>query len=279
MRMTPASWPSAGLEPSRLGKLRVVWRMDSPLLAGTSPAPKQGPQKQGLNSAPEASSDCWTPFSISSRFTGDRGRVHRQGEVAAAGIVAAQNGGSFGDVVVHAAGAARDDALIHHQLTICQLIRQVQARLAAELGSGALLHLPQVVAGVVEQLAERHRLGGVERQRGHGLHAVKVDGDHAIVVRAVLRTQGGKRLRTAMEGQIVRHGAVRLPDGAEAGRLRCHHIDADAVVHGQAGHGGPGEFQHLILHETVFIHRAAQGDGYVVRANAPGRLAGEPHAE
>ena len=191
--------------------------------------------------------------------------------------MAAQNGGSFGDVVVHAAGAARDDALIHHQLTICQLIRQVQARLAAELGSGALLHLPQVVAGVVEQLAERHRLGGVERQRGHGLHAVKVDGDHAIVIRAVLRTQGGKRLRTAMEGQIVRHGAVRLPDGAEAGRLRCHHIDADAVVHGQAGHGGPGEFQHLILHETVFIHRAAQGDGYVVRANAPGRLAGEPH--
>jgi len=67
-----------------------------------------------------------------------------------------------------------------------------------------------------------------------------------------------------MEGQIVRHGAVRLPDGAEAGRLRCHHIDADAVVHGQAGHGGPGKFQHLILHEAVFVHRAAQGDGHVV---------------
>ena len=43
---TPDSWPSPGLDPSRLGKFRVVWRMDRPLLAGTSPAPKQGPQKQ-----------------------------------------------------------------------------------------------------------------------------------------------------------------------------------------------------------------------------------------
>ena len=73
MRMTPASCPSEGFEPSRLGKFRVVWRIDRPLLAGTSPAPKQGPQKQGLNSAPEVSSDCCTPFSISSRFTGTEG--------------------------------------------------------------------------------------------------------------------------------------------------------------------------------------------------------------
>ena len=55
IRQTPANWPSPGLEPSRLGKLRVVWRMDRPLLAGTSPAPKHGPQKLGLMTAPAAS--------------------------------------------------------------------------------------------------------------------------------------------------------------------------------------------------------------------------------
>lgn len=45
IRHTPANWPSAGLDPSRLGKFRVVCRRLKPLLAGTSPAPKQGPQK------------------------------------------------------------------------------------------------------------------------------------------------------------------------------------------------------------------------------------------
>ena len=70
---TPDNWPSPGLEPSRLGKLRVVWRTERALLAGTSPAPKQGPQKQGLKRTPASSSACCTPFCISSRFTGMEG--------------------------------------------------------------------------------------------------------------------------------------------------------------------------------------------------------------
>ena len=47
--------------------------MESALFAGTSPAPKQGPQKQGLNSAPDSRSDCCMPDCISSRFTGTEG--------------------------------------------------------------------------------------------------------------------------------------------------------------------------------------------------------------
>ena len=73
IRTTPDSCPSPGLDPSRLGKFRVVWRMDRPLLAGTSPAPKQGPQKQGLKRAPASSRDCCTPLWMSSRFTGTEG--------------------------------------------------------------------------------------------------------------------------------------------------------------------------------------------------------------
>ena len=248
-----------------------------PIVGGYIPRTEAGAAEAGLEQCAGGQQRLLDAVFHQLQIDGDGGRIHRQGEIAAAGVVAVQNGGGLGDVVVHTAGTPGDDALIHHQLAVHQLIRQVQARLTAELGGGALLHLPQVVAGIVEQLAERHRLGGVERQSGHGLHAVKINGDHAVVVRAVLRVQGGECLAASMEGQIVRHGAVRLPDGAEAGGLRGHHVDADAVVHGQVGHGGAGKFQHLILHEAVFVHRAAQGDGHVVGADAAGRLAGEPH--
>ena len=42
---TEAIWPVAGLEPSRLGKFLVLWRMQKSLFPGASEAPKQGPQK------------------------------------------------------------------------------------------------------------------------------------------------------------------------------------------------------------------------------------------
>ena len=67
---TPDIWPLPGLEPSRLGKLRVVWRRLRPLLAGTSPAPKQGPQKLGLMTAPHSSRSVVAPMRVSSRLTG-----------------------------------------------------------------------------------------------------------------------------------------------------------------------------------------------------------------
>ena len=70
IRHTAANWPSPGLEPSRLGKLRVVCRRLRPLLAGTSPAPKQGPQKLGLMTAPVCSRSVVTPSRVSSSETG-----------------------------------------------------------------------------------------------------------------------------------------------------------------------------------------------------------------
>ena len=67
---TPASCPLPGLEPSRLGKFRVVWRMDSAPLAGTSPAPKQGPQNAVRTVAPLAISWLMTPVRTSSIMMG-----------------------------------------------------------------------------------------------------------------------------------------------------------------------------------------------------------------
>ena len=61
IKATMEIWPWPGLEPSRLGKLRVVWRMLRPLLEGTSPAPKHGPQKAGLMTTPASMRSLVTP--------------------------------------------------------------------------------------------------------------------------------------------------------------------------------------------------------------------------
>ena len=52
MSATDAICPSPGLLPSRFGKFRVVWRIESPPFAGTSPAPKHGPQNAERSVAP-----------------------------------------------------------------------------------------------------------------------------------------------------------------------------------------------------------------------------------
>ena len=180
----------------------------------------------------------------------------------------AQDGRGLGNVVVHAAGAAGDDALIDHDLSVHELFRQIQPHLAAELRVAAPLRLPQEVGRIFLQHADGVRLGRVERQRRHRLHLAEVDGDHAVIPRALARLQAAVRLRPAMRGEIFFHRAVRHPDGTETCGLRRHHVDADAVVHRQARNAGAGEFEHLVLDEPVLVHRAAQRERHVVRADA-----------
>ena len=70
MSATADIWPFPGLEPSRLGKFLVVWRTDSPLCIGVSPAPKQGPQNAVLTIAPAAMRSAIYPFLARSMNTG-----------------------------------------------------------------------------------------------------------------------------------------------------------------------------------------------------------------
>ena len=49
---------------------RVAWRRENPLLAGTSPAPKHGPQKPGFMMTPALSSLSLAPTRLTSRLTG-----------------------------------------------------------------------------------------------------------------------------------------------------------------------------------------------------------------
>ena len=210
---------------------------------------------------------------------GDGGGIHGEVKIPAAHIAAVQDGSRLGDVVIQAAGTSGDNALLYMELAAFYLVGEMQLHLAVELVGGPLLYFTQDVAGVGDQFPQRHRLGGMERQGGHGLNGGQVQLDKAVIVRAVLRMQGGKVLRPAVQRQIVLHGAVRLPDGGQAGRLGGHDVDADAVVHAETADAIPHELQHLVFHKAVFIHRAAQGDGHIVGAHAVAGPAGDVHQD
>ena len=70
IKATAEICPSSGLEPSRLSKFLVVWRMLKQSFAGTSPAPKQGPQKQERTETPACIKVAIEPFLTSSVKTG-----------------------------------------------------------------------------------------------------------------------------------------------------------------------------------------------------------------
>ena len=72
----------------------------------------------------------------------------------------------------------------------------------------------------------------------------------------------------AINGKILAHRLVGLPNGAQARCLRRHDVYADAVVHAEAFDALAHEFQHLVFRKAVFVHRAAQRDGNVVRTHA-----------
>ncbi len=186
MRHTAANWPSPGLEPSRLGKFRVVWRRLKPLLAGTSPAPKQGPQKLGLMTA-LSSRSAVAPILVSSRLTGTL-VVHVQSEVTVAAAAAPEDVGRLGNVVEQPAGAAGDDTLIGPDAAVTDFVRELHMGLRIPL-LGVRLHSRQDVGGVLQELVDGPGVGGVEGQGDHGLHLGEVDLDVLVVVGSVRRVQ------------------------------------------------------------------------------------------
>ena len=100
---------------------------------------------------------------------GDGRGIDRKREVTAAHVVAVQNGGGLRDIVVHAARAACNHALIDHQLSVHDFVCQMELCLAAKLLMRPLFHLAQIIAGGGNQLSQRDSLGRMERERRHGL--------------------------------------------------------------------------------------------------------------
>ena len=208
---------------------------------------------------------------------GDGRGIDRKREVTAAHVVAVQNGGGLRDIVVHAARAACNHALIDHQLSVYDLIGQMKLCFAAELLVRPFFYFTQIITGRSDQLTQRHSLRRVEGKRRHGLEFREVDFDAAVIVRAFFHAQRAVSVRPAVDGEIFFDLLVRLPDGAQTCRLGRHHVDTDAEIHRKMFDAGARELKHLIFDKAVFIRCTAKRDGYIVRPHTMGHLACEPY--
>ena len=117
----------------------------------------------------------------------------------------------------------------------------------------------------------------MERQGDHRLLLAEVDADHAVVVCHLAGTQFFVVLGAVVDFVVVADFVVGDPDGAEAGGLGGHDVDAVTEVDGEFLDAGAGELEHLVLDEAVVEDGLYQGDGHVVGADALAGLAFEPY--
>ena len=201
--------------------------------------------------------------------------VDRQRELAAAGVGALEHAGSLDYGVVVAARAAGDNALLHVQLAVDDLVEQAKVRLAlADLG-GLELHLMQDVLEVLVELVNLEAVGRMERQRDHGLDARQVDLDTAVVVGDIGGLELAVVVATAVHGQKRVRVLIGGPDARQAGGLGGHNVDAVAVVGRHARDAGAHELHDLVLDVALGKDGADDGERHVVRADAGARGARE----
>ncbi len=118
-----------------------------------------------------------------------RGGIDVQGETVVAGAAAPQDVGCLGDVVKEPAGTARDDALIGPDAAVSDLVREMGVRLGEAAGR-LFLHTAQQRFGVIQKFMDGVGIGGMEGQSDHGVHLVKLQTDHPVVVGRLAGVQG-----------------------------------------------------------------------------------------
>ena len=201
--------------------------------------------------------------------------IDRQRELAAAGVGALEHASSLDHGVVVAARAAGDNALLHVQLAVDDLVEQAKVRLAlADLG-GLELHLVKDVLEVLVELVDLKAVGRMERQRDHGLDAGQIDLDAAVIVGDI----GGLELAVVVAAAVHGQKRVRVlvggPDARQAGGLGSHDVDAVAVVSRHARDAGAHKLHDLVLNVALGKDGTDDGERHVVRADAGARGARE----
>ena len=116
-------------------------------------------------------------------------------------------------------------------------------------------------------------------QCDHALDLGKIQLDAAIVIGNIGGLQLFISIGTAMACEVFLGHAIGLPDTGPAGGLGGHTVNAVAAVCGKAGNAGANKFHDLILHITVGIGCANQGQRHVMRANAGVQPAGQVNAD
>ena len=201
--------------------------------------------------------------------------IDRQRKLAAAGVGALEHAGSLDHGVVVAARAAGDNALLHVQLAVDDLVEQAKVRLAlADLG-GLELDLMQDVLEVLVELLDLKAIGRMERQRDHGLDARQVDLDAAVVIGDISGLELAVVVAAAVHGQKRVRVLVGGPDARQAGGLGGHDIDAVAVVGRHARDARAHKLHDLVLDVTLGKDGADDGKRHIVRADSGARGARE----
>ena len=201
--------------------------------------------------------------------------IDRQRKLAAAGVGALEHAGSLDHGVVVAARAASDNALLHVQLAVDDLVEQAKVRLAlADLG-GLELRLVQNVLEVLVELVNLKTVGRMERQRDHGLDARQVNLDATVVVGDIGGLELAVVVAAAVHGQECVRVLVGGPDARQAGGLGGHDIDAVAVIGRHACDARAHKLHDLVLDVALGKDGADDGERHVVRADAGARGARE----
>ena len=198
-------------------------------------------------------------------------RIDRQRELAAAGVGALEHASSLDHGVVVAARAAGDNALLHVQLAVDDLVEQAKVRLAlADLG-GLELHLMQDVLEVLVELVDLKAVGRMERQRDHGFDARQIDLDAAVVVGNIGGLELAVVVAAAVHGQECVRVLVSCPNGGKAGGLGGHDVNAVAVIGRHARDARTHKLHDPVLNVALGKDGADDGERHIVRADAGAR--------
>ena len=250
--------PLSGLRAFAVGEVARGMPRGKALVARHVARAEAGPAEAGLDRCARAHQGGQVPAFGQRQIHRQARGIHREREAAHA--PAAQDGGRLGHVLVQAARAARDHALIHLEAAVVPLFPQPR-RIFEDVR--------RVLQEFLDGIGVRRMIG----QGDHGLEPGKVQPHKPVVIRALLWRQRAEIPFPAMPRVKCPRDLVRRPNGRKAGGLRRHHVQRQAEIHGQGANARAHEFQNLIFHKSVLIYRAAQGQSRVVRAHAMGYFA------
>ena len=207
---------------------------------------------------------------------GNGGGVHGQREISVAAGRTAKNVRRLIDILIDTAGASGNDALIGVDFAVLHLGYQIRIGLG-EFRLGFRLDLRENLLGVLDELVDRIRIGGVERQGDHGLHLGQIDLDHGVVIRHLAGLQFFI-IRTAAVGLVeLLHFLIGFPNGGQTRSLRGHHVDTAAEIGAEGFQTGANELQHLVFHKSILKGSTHKGNRHVVRSDTPAGRARHVH--
>ena len=172
------------------------------------------------------------------------------------------------DIFKAAAGTSGNNPLLYIEFSIPDLILEGIRYRIIKAHSCLLLYIMENICQVGVYLLDGICIAWVERHRDHRTHLAQIHIDHAIIVCHISRCK--LLILTLSSVDLVEFPDyfIRLPDGGQASRLRCHHIDTNPEIRTQLRNAWSYELHDFIIHIAVLEYRLNNGKGDVLGAHA-----------